>query len=205
MLLRHLASIIALPVRVIIVVPVLLTILFPLVPVWNAQNHAAKFLLVAGTVLAALGFILLYSTISLFIKKGDGTISPWNPARKLIITGVYAHVRNPMHIGVFLMLTGESILVVSFPLIMWTLLFIASNLIYIPVVEERKLAGRFKDEYLIYKRNVPRWIPRLSSWKSGSQPSRQNKENVESSTKLSEKVDNINSNLSLLNIWTMNT
>jgi protein-S-isoprenylcysteine O-methyltransferase Ste14 len=76
--------------------------LFPFVPVWNVQSGAAIFLLVTETVLVGLGFILLYSTISLFIKKGDGAISPWNPAKKLIVTGVYAHVRNPMLIGVFL-------------------------------------------------------------------------------------------------------
>jgi protein-S-isoprenylcysteine O-methyltransferase Ste14 len=183
MLLRHLASIIALPVTVIIVVPILLASLFPFVLVWNVQDTASIFLLFAGTVLAGLGFILLYSTISLFIKKGDGTIAPWDPTRKLIITGVYAHVRNPMHISVFLMLTGESILVDSFPLILWTLLFIAGNLIYIPVVEERKLVERFEDEYLIYKRNVPGWIPRLSSWKPTPQPLKQSKKHIKSPMK----------------------
>jgi protein-S-isoprenylcysteine O-methyltransferase Ste14 len=65
-------------------------------------RHLASIIALPVTVLVGLGFILLYSTISLFIKKGDGTISPWNPAKKLIVTGVYAHVRNPMLIGVFL-------------------------------------------------------------------------------------------------------
>jgi protein-S-isoprenylcysteine O-methyltransferase Ste14 len=38
-------------------------------------------------------------------------------------------------------------------------------LIYVPLIEESKLAERFGDEYLVYKENVPRWIPRLSRWK----------------------------------------
>jgi len=174
MLLRHLASIVALPVTVLIVLPITLVSLFSNVPFWGFPYHAAMFLLVAGILLIGLGFILLISTISLFIKKGDGTIAPWNPTKNLIVTGFYSHVRNPMHIGVFLILTGESIIVGSVPLLLWTLLFIVGNLIYIPLIEEQKLAKRFEDEYLIYKRNVPRWIPRLSSWKPNSQTSNQN-------------------------------
>jgi len=165
MLLRHLASILALPVTVIIILTVMLVSLFSYVPLWSFPFHAAMLLLVAGMVSIGLGAILLCSIILTFIKKGDGAIAPWNLTRKLIINGFYSHVRNPMLIGVFLIPIGESILVGSLPITLWTLLFIAGNLIYIPLIEERKLAERFADEYLIYKRNVPRWIPRLSSWK----------------------------------------
>jgi protein-S-isoprenylcysteine O-methyltransferase Ste14 len=78
-----------------------------------------------------------------------------------------------MHIGVFLILTGESIIVGSVALIIWTVLFILGNLLYVPLVEEPKLAERFGEGYLIYKKNVPMWIPRLSSWKANSQTSKQ--------------------------------
>ena len=165
MLLRHVVSIFALPVSVLIIVPALLVSLFPFVILWRFQFSAAISLLIAGISLIGIGFVLLYSTIALFIKDGEGTIAPWNPTRKLIINGFYSHVRNPLHIGVFLILIGESMLVGSLPIAVWTLLFIAGNLIYIPLIEEQKLAERFGDGYLIYKRNVPRWIPRLSSWK----------------------------------------
>jgi protein-S-isoprenylcysteine O-methyltransferase Ste14 len=168
MLLRHLASILALPVTVICILPVVLVSLFPYVPFWGAPYYAAMLLLVSGIVFSGLGFFLLYSTISLFIKRGNGTIAPWDPPKKLIVIGIHAHVRNPMHIGVFLILTGESIVIGSVALTVWTLFFVVGNLLYVPLVEERKLAERFGGEYLIYKKRVPRWIPRLSSWKSNS-------------------------------------
>ena len=38
------------------------------------------------------------------------------------------------------------------------------NVIYIPLSEEPGLARRFGDDYLEYKRNVPRWVPRLTPW-----------------------------------------
>jgi len=169
MILRHAVSIFALPVLVAIIAPALLVILFPFSVLWSFQFSTAISLLITGGLLAGIGFVLLFSTIKLFIKKGEGTIAPWNPTRKLIINGFYSHVRNPMHIGVFLILIGESILIGSLPLTFWTLLFIVGNLIYIPLIEEQRLAERFGDEYQIYKKNVPRWIPRLSSWKSNPQ------------------------------------
>ena len=169
MLLKHIVSIFALPVTVIIIIPALLVCLFPFVIAWGLQYIAELSLLIAGIFLMWLGLILLHSTIALFIKKGDGTIAPWNSTMKLVITGSYSHVRNPMHIGVFLILIGEGIVLGSFPLILWVLLFIVVNLIYIPVIEEQKLEERFGYEYFVYKKNVPRWIPRLSSWKPYTQ------------------------------------
>jgi protein-S-isoprenylcysteine O-methyltransferase Ste14 len=169
MLLRHVVSIFALPVIVVIITPVLLVSFFPFEILWRFQFSAAISSLIVGLFLIGIGFVLLYSTITLFIKKGEGTIAPWNPTKKLIINGFHSHVRNPMHLGVFLILIGESVLFGSLPLTSWTLLFIAINLVYVPFIEEQKLIERFGDEYLIYKRNVPRWIPRLSSWKSNSQ------------------------------------
>jgi protein-S-isoprenylcysteine O-methyltransferase Ste14 len=43
-------------------------------------------------------------------------------------------------------------------------IFFAVNATYIPLVEEPGLVERFGDEYRRYRRNVPRWIPRLRPW-----------------------------------------
>jgi hypothetical protein len=71
--------------------------------------------------------------------------------------------------GVFLVFTGESVMVGSIALAVWTLVFVVGNLLYIPLVEEPQLAERFGDTYVVYKHNVPRWVPRLSSWKPESE------------------------------------
>jgi protein-S-isoprenylcysteine O-methyltransferase Ste14 len=81
-----------------------------------------------------------------------------------VIQGVYRHVRNPMISGVFFVILGEAILTVSLPLFGWFLIFVAVNAVYIPLVEEPGLVKRFGDDYLTYKKNVPRWIPRLRAW-----------------------------------------
>ena len=42
--------------------------------------------------------------------------------------------------------------------------FFGLNVTYIPLVEERALEERFGESYREYKKNVPRWIPRLRPW-----------------------------------------
>jgi protein-S-isoprenylcysteine O-methyltransferase Ste14 len=161
MLRRHLIGIIALPVTVIIIIPAVLVSSLFYEPFWWLQSLTLLLLLMSGSLLIGVGLILLYFTISLFVKERNGTIAPWNPTTKLIVSGVYGHVRNPMITGVFLALIGESIILGSIPVVIWTILFVLTNLVYIPLIEEQKLAERFGDEYLVYKENVPRWIPCL--------------------------------------------
>jgi protein-S-isoprenylcysteine O-methyltransferase Ste14 len=109
----------------------------------------------------------MVATIRRFVTVGEGTLAPWEPPQHLVVRGVYRHVRNPMITGVLLVLLGESLLTASVPLSYWFLLFAAVNAVYIPVVEERGLVKRFGDGCLTYRRNVPRWVPRLTPWEGG--------------------------------------
>jgi len=91
-------------------------------------------------------------------------LAPWSPTRKLVTNGIYAYVRNPMILGVFIVLIGESLTFHSINIFAWALVFFIINSIYFIVSEEPGLANRFGREYLEYKQNVPRWIPRLNPW-----------------------------------------
>jgi hypothetical protein len=42
--------------------------------------------------------------------------------------------------------------------------FFSACIILIPLWEERDLKNRFGEDYLIYKKNVPRWLPRFKPW-----------------------------------------
>ena len=92
-------------------------------------------------------------------------MAPWNPIDKLITTGPYAYVRNPMLLGVFLVLGGEALLFTSYPLAIYLIIFIIISALYFPLSEEKGLEKRFGQEYITYKSNVPRFIPRLSPYK----------------------------------------
>jgi protein-S-isoprenylcysteine O-methyltransferase Ste14 len=145
-----------------------------LVPLWLARRFgiglgvgtALPELLAAlgGLVLIAAGLGLFAASRSRFITDGRGTLAPWDPPQALVIRGPYRYVRNPMISGVVLVLFGEALFLLSGPHLTWTLVFLAINAIYIPLLEEPLLALRFGDAYRDYCRHVPRLLPRLRPW-----------------------------------------
>jgi protein-S-isoprenylcysteine O-methyltransferase Ste14 len=119
---------------------------------------------VAGIPLIGAGLALMWRTITLFSRLGEGTLAPWDPTRKMVIAGPYRYVRNPMITGVTLVLLGEAALFGSLGILAWGGVFALANALWMPLVEEPGLEQRFGDEYDEYKRNVPRWVPRQSPW-----------------------------------------
>jgi protein-S-isoprenylcysteine O-methyltransferase Ste14 len=67
--------------------------------------------------------------------------------------------------AVLLVLLAEALFAQSWPLGGWMVVFLAGNAVYFPLVEEKDLERRFGNEYLAYRENVPRWLPRLKPWK----------------------------------------
>jgi len=131
---------------------------------WRSYPATRVALPVLGGAFICLGLVLMVATIRLFVTVGKGTLAPWNPTQRLVVQGIYRHVRNPMISGVFFVLLGEALLAASLPLFCWFVVFVVGNAVYIPLAEEPGLVKRFGDDYLTYKRNVPRWIPRVRGW-----------------------------------------
>lgn len=162
--LRHLASILALPGMVTVVVPVSLFLLTRrwqpfAIPTWG------RLLLVAlGAAAFVLGLWLVVSTVRLFARVGKGTLAPWDPTQKLVVEGPFRYVRNPMISGVAFVLLGEALGTASLPVLCWCAFFFLVNAIYIPLSEEPGLVKRFGEDYERYRKNVPRWIPRWTAW-----------------------------------------
>ncbi len=163
MFLSWLSTILILPFTVIVVIPGLLLWL-------SGSRYVAPPLacLVAGGVLFWVGLSLAIWTMGLFHVLGKGTAAPWNPPKNLVIWGPYCHVRNPMITSVLIMLTAGAILLRSWEVASWALVFFSVNhFYYFPQVEEPKLLERFGENYADYKKQVPRWIPRLRGYKPG--------------------------------------
>ena len=163
---KHLRAVLLLPVMVTVVVPGTLLYLTGLdsFDLWQSVPATRVALPVLGCAFICLGLPLMVATIRLFMAVGKGTLAPWNPTQRLVVQGIYRHVRNPMISGVFCVLLGEAVLAASLPLFCWFLVFVVANAVYIPLAEEPGLVKRFGDEYLAYKQSVPRWIPRLTPW-----------------------------------------
>ncbi|HEX8990936.1 MAG TPA: isoprenylcysteine carboxylmethyltransferase family protein [Anaerolineales bacterium] len=157
-LLRHLSSLL-LPITILIVVP------------WLLDPHpkpASPVQLVIGLVIIGLGLYIMARTILGFFEIGRGTLAPWDPPQNLVIAGMYAYVRNPMILGVITVVVGEALAVSSLPILGFAIFAFALNTVYFMFSEEPGLEKRFGEKYREYKRNVPRWIPRLTPWKPQS-------------------------------------
>jgi protein-S-isoprenylcysteine O-methyltransferase Ste14 len=120
-------------------------------------NVAAIALMIPG------GAIILWCVLA-FAWRGLGTAMPLDPPRRLVVSGLYRFVRNPMYVGMGIFLCGEALLLPSITrqmLIMVVLLWGAVT-IFIVTYEEPSLRRRFGEDYETYYRNVARWIPRLT-------------------------------------------
>ena len=145
-----------------------------LIPIWIARRGAVGFdfaatpaqwtQAVAGLCVLAVGAALFIASLGRFMQDGRGTLAPWDPPRSLVVRGPYRYVRNPMISGVAFVLFGEALLLRSRPHLVWALVFLGINCVYIPLLEEPMLAARFGDDYRRYCRNVPRLIPRFRPW-----------------------------------------
>jgi len=141
-----------LPVTVLIIVPLSIE------PEITIKNPAA-FLI--GILIMLTGLTLIGKTVTTLTRKGDGTLAPWSPTKKLVTSGIYGLVRNPMILGVLTVLIGESTAILSAPIFKWLVIFFIVNNIWFFIFEEPNLEKKFGDQYREYKKSVPRWIPRF--------------------------------------------
>jgi len=88
----------------------------------------------------------------------------------LIISGPFAHVRNPLYVGNILLYLGLGIM--SFALFPYlqtvAIIFFLVQYYFIVREEEKYLLEKFKDDYRDYCKNVPAFFPRLIPYKNPS-------------------------------------
>lgn len=82
---------------------------------------------------------------------------------RLATTGPYAHTRNPLYFGSFLIAAGFAIAA------HWSLLLLVITffvLIYWPTIERERVfvQGKFPEEYQGWQDNVPLFVPRVTPW-----------------------------------------
>lgn len=158
-LLKHLRDILILPFTVTCIAPYLL---------YNPAERLSPgrtYLQILGALFVFSGLCLFVYTVFLFKTQGKGTLAPWSLKQKLVISGPYRFCRNPMITGVLFILIGEAIALSSLSIFIWAATFFTINTIYFIASEEPALLKQFGEEYAIYKRNVPRWIPRIIPYK----------------------------------------
>ncbi|MBU1651690.1 isoprenylcysteine carboxylmethyltransferase family protein, partial [bacterium] len=74
-----------------------------------------------------------------------------------VTDGLYRYTRNPMQTGLYGVLIGFSILFQSPGALLFTCLWMALMTLWLVKIEEPEMALRLGQEYLDYKKRVPRW------------------------------------------------
>jgi protein-S-isoprenylcysteine O-methyltransferase Ste14 len=117
-----------------------------------------------GGVLIAAGAAVVLHAFARFAIEGLGTPAPIAPTERLVVGGIYRHVRNPMYLAVGALIAGQALLLGRVSLLLYGLGFAALSLGFVHLYEEPTLRRQFGAEYDAYRRAVPRWIPRLRPW-----------------------------------------
>jgi len=117
-----------------------------------------------GVVLIVAGLIPLVSSFARFAWQGLGTPAPLLPPARLVVSGFYRRVRNPMYVALVAILFGEALLFADGRLLVWAAAFWLMCHVFVLLYEEPMLAKTFGGDYETYRANVPRWIPRLVPW-----------------------------------------
>lgn len=110
-------------------------------------------------VMGALGLVILLRCVWEFAHFGKGTLAPFDEPQKLVVQGLYRYVRNPMYVGVVLMLFGEALFFRSWVILAWAGAFFVLSSTFVMLYEEHRLQEKFGASYKQYCKSVGRWIP----------------------------------------------
>ena len=133
---------------------------------WRVQPETPVMSLVIGAAMAAAGLAMVVESFVRFARTGGGTPAPVAPTERLVVTGLYRYVRNPMYVGVLLLIFGQMMLFSSAALLAYGVAIWTAFHVFVVFFEEHRLQREFGEEYDLYVRNVPRWIPRVTPWRS---------------------------------------
>jgi protein-S-isoprenylcysteine O-methyltransferase Ste14 len=119
------------------------------------------FLQVIAIPIFAGGVYMVLWVSKAFVRQGKGTPIPIQPPTRLVVTGLYRYVRNPMYVGAILIIFAEVIFYFSFWLALYGAGLWALLHTFMILFEEPQLKRRFGADYERYLSEVPRWIPKL--------------------------------------------
>ena len=118
-----------------------------------------------GILLILGGALALLECFARFAWRGLGTPAPVAPTQRLIVTGLYRHVRNPMYVAVFAQIAGQALLFGSMPLLVYAAGVWTAFHLFVRLYEEPVLRRQFPDDYERFFEAVPRWLPRPRPWR----------------------------------------
>jgi protein-S-isoprenylcysteine O-methyltransferase Ste14 len=146
-----------------IIVPGTVTVVIPYLLVSRGAGSAPPswgILQALALAVGGVGLAIYVRCVWDFASFGRGTPAPIDAPKRLVVRGLYRHVRNPMYVGVLLILFGEAAYFGSRGILRWALGFFIFAHLFVVLYEEPTLRRRFGEAYEEYCRSVGRWWPR---------------------------------------------
>ena len=121
---------------------------------------------ILGGILIIVGVPGVVDSFARFALEGLGTPAPIAPPQKLVVTGLYRYVRNPIYVALVTVIFGQALLFGDWRLLWYgALLWLFFHGVVV-IFEEPTLKQTFDTEYESFRTHVPRWIPRLTPWRA---------------------------------------
>jgi len=117
-----------------------------------------------GCFLILFGVPVLLEAFMRFALYGRGTPAPYMLTERLVITGSYRYVRNPMYVAIVSTVLGQALLLGQAALVTYALVLWGGFHTFVVWYEEPSLKRRFGKQYEAYCAAVRRWWPRTSPW-----------------------------------------
>jgi protein-S-isoprenylcysteine O-methyltransferase Ste14 len=119
-----------------------------------------------GALLIAVGLVPVVHAFARFAAAG-GTPMPLAPTTRLVVEGFNRYVRNPMYLGLTIVLVGQSLLFSDLGLVAYAAAFWVITASFVRWYEEPTLVRDYGAGYEAYRRAVPAWWPRRRPWSPG--------------------------------------
>ena len=105
------------------------------------------------------GLVIGWLGLAAFHRAGTTTHPMWPDRASVLVTdGIYRYTRNPMYLGMTLLLLAWAVYLANAAAFLGTVLFVAYITRFQIIPEERALIRIFKEEYEAYRRSVRRWM-----------------------------------------------
>ncbi len=124
---------------------------------------------IAGIIIGLMGALLTAWCVLAFVFTGKGTPAPFDPPGRLVVSGPYRYMRNPMYFGAALAIGGAALFYQSIQLLAYASAFLLFFHFFVVLYEEPGLQRTFGEDYDNYRRQVGRWGP-SSSLRPGPPP-----------------------------------
>ncbi|MHA1968753.1 MAG: methyltransferase family protein [Candidatus Hodarchaeales archaeon] len=152
-----------------IFIPGIVVIIFPLILSTLLPNkfEIGEFY-AFGYLFIVIGIVFYTYSVLSFLFNGEGTpmiffmrklerIFGVEPS-KLVQNGLYNYTRNPMYLGVVLIVIGEGLLIQNILILLWGILAFSIFHLVVSFLEEPHLLKKHGQNYKDYMKKTPRWI-----------------------------------------------